>query len=456
MKERISELIEVLPELLAEKKYAILRDMLADIPSPDLAEIFTDVDFEYHTIIFRLLSKSHAAETFVELDSDTQKRLIDGFSEGELSSVLEEMYLDDTVDIIEEMPANVVKRIIKSSTHENRGLINRLLRFPKNSAGSLMTTEYVRLSPNMTVRDALSHIRRVAIDKETIYTSYVTDSERTLLGIVTARSLMISDPDIPITDIMEENVIYADTSTDREEVANIFAKYGFIALPVVDSEKRLVGIVTVDDAIDVIREEADEDLAHIVGITPTETTYLKTPVLKIWLSRVPWLLLLMISATFSSTILSSFERALPAVLILFVPMLMDTGGNSGGQSSVTVIRSLGLGEVTTSNLWAIAYKEIRVGVITGLTIGTVALGKVMLVDRLIMNNPDVTLTVGLVVAITLGITIVISKLIGAILPLGAKKLGLDPAVMASPFVTTVVDAASLLVYFFIASKIFML
>ena len=307
MKEKIEELYNNLPTLLEEKKYAILREMLRDIPAPDLAEIFTDVDFEYHTVIFRLLSKSHAADTFIELDSETQMRLINGFSEGELSRVLEEMYLDDTVDLIEEMPATVVKRIIKSSTPENRSVINKLLKFPKDSAGSLMTTEYVRLSPDMTVRDALAHIRRVAIDKETIYTSYVTDGERRLLGLVTARSLMISDPDTPITDIMQDNVIYADTTLDREEVANIFAKYGFIALPVVDSEKRLVGIVTVDDAIDVIREEADEDLAMIVGITPTETTYLKTPVHKIWLSRIPWLLLLMISATFSSTILNSFE-----------------------------------------------------------------------------------------------------------------------------------------------------
>ena len=456
MKEKIEELLSDLPSLLSEKKYATLRDRLSEIPAPDLAEIFSDVDFTYHTVIFRLLSKSHAADTFIELDSDTQMRLIGGFSEGELSSVLDEMYLDDTVDLIEEMPASVVKRIIKSSTPENRSVINKLLKFPKDSAGSLMTTEYVRLSPNMTVRDALAHIRRVAIDKETIYTSYVTDSERRLMGIVTARSLMITDPDTPITDIMEENVIYADTFLDQGEVANIFAKYGFIALPVVDSERRLVGIVTVDDAIDVIREEADEDLAKIVGITPTETTYLKTPVTKIWLSRVPWLLLLMISATFSSTILSGFERALPTVLILFVPMLMDTGGNSGGQSSVTVIRSLGLGEITPANLWAIAYKEIRVGIMMGISIGAVALGKVMLVDRLLMNNPDVTIFVALAVSITLAITIMVSKLIGAILPLGAKKLGLDPAVMASPFVTTVVDAASLLIYFVVASKVFVL
>ncbi len=456
MKEKIEELLSDLPSLLSEKKYATLRDRLSEIPAPDLAEIFSDVDFTYHTVIFRLLSKSHAADTFIELDSDTQMRLIGGFSEGELSSVLDEMYLDDTVDLIEEMPASVVKRIIKSSTPENRSVINKLLKFPKDSAGSLMTTEYVRLSPAMTVRDALAHIRRVAIDKETIYTSYVTDSERRLMGIVTARSLMITDPDTPITDIMEENVIYADTFLDQGEVANIFAKYGFIALPVVDSERRLVGIVTVDDAIDVIREEADEDLAKIVGITPTETTYLKTPVTKIWLSRVPWLLLLMISATFSSTILSGFERALPTVLILFVPMLMDTGGNSGGQSSVTVIRSLGLGEITPANLWAIAYKEIRVGIMMGISIGAVALGKVMLVDRLLMNNPDVTIFVALAVSITLAITIMVSKLIGAILPLGAKKLGLDPAVMASPFVTTVVDAASLLIYFVVASKVFVL
>ena len=319
-----------------------------------------------------------------------------------------------------------------------------------------MTTEYVKLSPNMTVGEALAHIKRVAIDKETIYTCYVTDNERRLLGIVTARSLMLADTDTPISAVVEENVVYADTTLTKEEVANIFNKYGFIALPVVDSECRLVGIVTVDDAMEVMREETEEDFAKMAGITPTETPYLKSSVFRIWLSRIPWLLLLMISATFSSTILNRFEAALPAVLILFVPMLMDTGGNSGGQTSVTVIRSLSLGEITPRDAFAVLWKEMRVGLVTGLSLGAVAFLKVMLVDRLIMQNPEVTLIVALAVALALALTVAISKLIGALLPILARRVGLDPAVMASPFITTIVDAASLLLYFFIAAKIFAL
>ena len=453
--ERIAE-PEELVELIVSKSYAQLRTKLEEIPAVDLAELFSEIDASYHTRIFRLLSKSHAAATFVELDSDVQKQLIDSFSEGELSEMLDEMYLDDTVDLIEEMPATVVKRIIKSSNKENRSLINKLLKFPKNSAGSLMTTEYVRFSPTMTVGDALAHIKRVAIDKETIYTCYVTDSERRLIGIVTAKALLLSDSETELSEIMEEQVIYVDTSLEREEVANLFGRYGFLALPVVDSEHRLVGIVTVDDAMEVMREETEEDFAKMAGITPTETTYLKSSVFSIWKSRIPWLLLLMISATFSSTILNRFEAALPAVLILFVPMLMDTGGNSGGQTSVTVIRSLSLGEISYSDLLSVMWKEIRVGIFTGLSLGAVAFGKVMLVDRLMMQNPEVTVTVALAVSLALALTVAVSKLIGAVLPIGAKRIGFDPAVMASPFITTVVDAASLLLYFFIASKVFSL
>ena len=445
-----------LMSLIENKSYSSLREKLEDVPAVDLAELFDEVDDSYHTLLFRLLSKSHAADTFIELDSDTQRRLIESFSEGELSAILDEMYLDDTVDIIEEMPASVVKRIIKSSTSENRSLINKLLKFPKDSAGALMTTEYVRFSPDMTVGEALSHIRHVAIDKETIYTCYVTDRERRLIGLVTAKSLLLSNSEMTLDKIMEEQVIYAHTTLDREEVSNLFNRYGFIAVPVVDSECRLVGIVTVDDAMEVMREEAEEDFAKMAGITPTETSYLKTSVFNIWKARIPWLLLLMISATFSSTILNRFEAALPAVLILFVPMLMDTGGNSGGQTSVTVIRSLSLGDITYQDILSVVWKELRVGLITGLSLGAVAFGKVMLIDRLIMQNPDVTLTVGFAVAIALALTVAISKLIGALLPIGAKRIGFDPAVMASPFITTVVDAASLLLYFFIADSVFSL
>ncbi len=443
--------IESLETLLTEKRYTELRRVLEPIPAVDLAEIIGDLDVRFQTLLFRLLPKEQAAETFIEIDVELQRTLIEGFNDAELAAILEELYLDDTVDIIEEMPATVVKKILRSTSKEDREVINRLLRYGSDTAGAMMTTEYVRFIPDMTVGDALAHIRKVAIDKETIYTCYVTDRQRHLIGIVTAKALLLSDSNTPLEEIMEENVVFARTGDDKEEVALLFDRYGFIALPVVDSELRLVGIVTVDDAIDVIREETEEDFAKMAGITPTETTYLKTPVWTIFLSRIPWLLLLMVSATFSSTILNRFESLLPVVLILFVPMLMDTGGNSGGQTSVTVIRSLSLGEIEYSDLWQVMWKEIRVGLLSGISLGVVAFGKIMLIDRLLMGNEDVTVTVAVAVALSLAITVAVSKLIGALLPIGAKRIGFDPAVMASPFITTVVDAASLLLYFAIAA-----
>lgn len=444
----------LLSELLATKGYARIREMLEPIPAVDIAELFGEIDKRYITLLFRILPKEQAADVFVEMDTDLQRALIEAFSDSELSAFLEELYLDDTADIIEEMPAAVVKRIVKYSTAENRAALNRLLKYDSDTAGALMTTEYVRLLPDMTVGDALKHIKRVAIDKETIYTCYVTDRKRHLIGIVTARSLLLSDEALLLEEIMQENVVFARTNDDKEEVALLFDRYGFIALPVVDSETRLVGIVTVDDAIDVIREETEEDFAKMAGITPSETSYIRTSAIKIFLARIPWLLLLMVSATFSSTILGRFEAALPAVLLLFVPMLMDTGGNSGGQTSVTVIRSLSLGEVEPRDILRILWKELRVGLLAGGALGVVAFGKVMLVDNLIMQNPEVTVFVALAVALSLAVTIVISKIIGACLPILAKRIGFDPAVMASPFITTVVDAASLLLYFVIAANIF--
>ncbi len=442
---------DMITEMLEEKKYTALRRELENIPSVALAERFSEVPEGYHPLLFRMLPKELAADTFVELDTDTQLELIRGFSEGELSAVLEQMYLDDTVDIIEEMPASVVKKILRASRPEDRSEINKLLNYSQDTAGSIMTTEYVRFLPEMTVGEALAHIRKVAIDKETIYTCYVTDKMRHIIGIVTAKALLLSDAATPLAEIMEENVIFATTTDDKETVALLFDKYGFIALPVVDSERRLVGIVTVDDAIDVIREETEEDIAKMAGITPTESTYVKTSVLTLWRSRIPWLLLLMISATFTSTILGRFESVLPAVLILFVPMLMDTGGNSGGQTSVTIIRSLSLGEITYRDILLVIWKEVRVGILAGVALGTVAFGKVMLVDNLLMQNPEVTPYVALAVSASLCLTVIMSKLIGALLPIGAKRIGLDPAVMASPFITTVVDAVSLLMYFAISA-----
>lgn len=445
---------EFLLSCLEKRQYNNFRAALSAVSAPDAAELMEQLPAEYHPVFFRLLPKEQAAEVFVEMDHDLQETLIGSFTDRELSEMLSELYLDDTVDIIEEMPANVVKRILRNSTAQDRDAINRLLNYPKDSAGTIMTTEYVRFTREMTVERALTHIRRVAIDKETIYTCYITDKNRHLEGIVTAKSLLISPLDAPLSSIMEENVIFVRTTDDKEEVAQKFDRYGFLSMPVVDGENRLVGIVTFDDAISVIHEEAEEDFAKMAAITPSETTYLKTGVLSIWKARIPWLLLLMVSATFSSMILSRFEMALPAVLVLFVPMLMDTGGNSGGQSSVTVIRGLSLGEVRYGDVLRVLAKEAGVGALCGVTLGAVAFGKVMLVDRLIMSNPAVTWYVALAVATSLCLCVVVAKIIGCSLPILAKRIGFDPAVMASPFITTVVDAIALLLYFFMAKSVF--
>ena len=445
---------EKLSELLKEKKYAEVKLQVEDLPAPDLAEIFFELDDAYHSLLFRLLSKELAAETFVEMDSELQERLITRFTDRELSEILEELYIDDTVDIIEEMPANVVKRILKNSDKEDREIINRILKYPKDSAGTVMTTEYVRFTGDMTVGDALLHIRRVAIDKETIYTCYITGKDKRLQGIVTAKDLLISDPDTSLCDIMDENVIAVHTHDDKEEVAMKLDKYGFLAIPVVDSESRLVGIVTVDDAIEVIIEESEEDFAKMAAITAaSDTPYLKTDVFSIWKSRIPWLLILMLSSTLSSAILAGFESALPAVLVLFIPMIMGTGGNSGGQSSVTVTRSISLAEVEFSDIFSVIWKELRVGVLCSLALGVATFLKVWLIDGILLNNSAVDLTVSLTVALSLSLTIILAKVIGATLPLLAKKVGLDPAVMASPLITTLVDAISLIVYLFVAQSV---
>ncbi len=444
--ERLSSLIE-------EKKYQQLKEILTLLPPPDLAELFDELDEKNHILLFRLLHKEQAAEVFVWLDSDLQKRLIDSFSDKELSSVLDELYIDDTVDLIEEMPAMVVKRIIKQSSKENREDINKILRYPKDSAGSLMTTEYVRLNQNMTVEEALIHIRSVAIDKETIYTCYVTESDKRLIGIVTAKRLLLADPDTPLGEIMDTNVIKLHTHEDREEAAAKFDKYGFIAMPVVDSEGRLVGIITIDDALEVLKEESEEDFAKMAAITPSEEPYLKTDVFSIWRARIPWLLILMISSTLSSAILTGFESALPAVLVLFIPMIMGTAGNSGGQSSVTVIRGISLSELELSDLFRVVWKELRVGILCSVSVGVATFLKVWIIDGLLLANSAVNLTVALTVALSLSLTIILAKIIGAVLPLLAKKIGLDPAVMASPLITTLVDAVSLVVYFFVASSV---
>ena len=448
--ERIPEINSLL-KMIDGKMYSDFKGVLADIPSADIAELFRGMPKEYYAPFYRLLPKEVAAEAFVEMDKEMREHIINSFTDKELSATLDELYLDDTVDIIEEMPATVVKRIIKASSEENREIINRLLKYPKDSAGSIMTTEYVRFKRNMTVREALEHIRHVAIDKETIYTCYVTDAKRHLIGIITARELLVSPLDTRLEDIMEETAVFVNTTDDKEDVVRKFDKYGFLALPVVDNESRLVGIITVDDAIGVIKEETEEDFAKMAAITPSESSYLKTGVISVWKSRIPWLLLLMISATLSSTILTRFESALPAVLLLFVPMLMDTGGNSGSQSSVTVIRAISVGEARFSDLPKILWKEARVGALCGITLGSVAFIKVIFIDGMIMRNEAVTPFVALSVAASVCLTIITAKFIGSLLPMFAKKAGLDPAVMASPFITTLVDAVSLILYFFISA-----
>ena len=444
---------ELFSSLAEEKRYARIKELAEDMPAPDLAELFYEIPDNKHALLFRLLSKEHAAETFVEMDAPDRRRLVDSFSDRELSEILAELYVDDTVDIIEEMPAVVVKRILRNTSGEDRAAINRILNYPKDSAGSVMTTEYVRFSASMTVGAALEHIRRVAIDKETIYTSYVTDRNRRLIGIITAKQLLISDPETLLSDIMDEGVISVHTHDDREEVARLLDRYGFLAMPVTDSEERLVGIITVDDAMEVIKEESEADFAVMAAITPVETPYLKTSIFSIWKSRIPWLLLLMVTATISGTILSHFEAALPAVLVIFVPMLMGTSGNSGGQSSVTVTRGISLGEVEFKDIIRVLTKEIGVGLMCGVSLAVVTFGKVMLIDGLLLGNPEVTATVAMIVSFALAVSVLVAKIIGAALPILAHKIGFDPAVMASPIITTLVDALALLLYFAIAKTV---
>ena len=449
-------LFDTIVNLLENKKYATLRDILNTLNPVDIATIFEDLQSEKTALLFRLLPKETAAETFVEMDEDTQELLIHGFSDTELKEVIDELYVDDAVDLIEEMPANVVKRILRQADPETRKEINEILKYPEDSAGSIMTTECVILRPKMTAEEAIKRIRRTGIDKETIYTCYVSDSSSTLIGIVTIKTLLLSDDDEVIENIMETNVISVNTLDDQEVVARMFNKYNFLALPVVDKENRLVGIVTVDDAIDVMEEEATEDIQKMAAITPTtDKPYDRIGVFETYLARIPWLLILMISATFTGMIITGFEDALAGSLVLsaFIPMLMDTGGNSGSQASVTVIRALSLGEIEFKDIFKVMFKEARVSLLCGVTLAAANFAKIMLFDRLVLHNEGITVEVALVVCLTMVVTIFIAKLVGCTLPMIAKKLGFDPAVMASPFITTIVDAISLIVYFGIATAI---
>ena len=456
MAERFELVEKALLKMLAEKKYASLRDILVTMNPIDVAGLFDDLEEKQIPVMFRLLPKEQAAETFVEMEPDAQQLLIQGFSDNELREVLDELYVDDAADLVEEMPANVVRRILAQADPEMRQSINQILRYPENSAGALMTMEYVSLRPEMTVEEAILRIRRQGVDKETIYTCYVLDRDRTLLGIVTVKDLLLAESDdTEIREIMTEAVISVNTQDDQEEVAKMFSKYNFLALPVVDTESRMVGIVTFDDAMDVMEEETTEDMEIMAAMTPSEKSYLKSTPFDLYKHRIPWLMLLMVSATFTGMIISSFESALALLpaLTAFIPMLMDTGGNCGSQSSVTIIRSLSLDELEFSDLLTVLWKEVRTALLCGLTLAALCFGKVLLVDRLLMGNTSISLSVDLVICLALGVTVVIAKIVGCSLPLLAKKLGFDPAVMASPFITTIVDALSLLVYFLFAKTI---
>ncbi|MEE1329843.1 MAG: magnesium transporter [Acutalibacteraceae bacterium] len=445
---------EEILQLIEEKKYARLRELLSEMNPADIAQILTDVPERELPVIFRILPKELAAEVFVEMDTEMQQLLIEAFSDTELREVMDELFMDDTVDIIDEMPATVAKRILKQTDPRTRKMINQLLAYPDDSAGSIMTTEYIDLKKDMTVEQAFDKIRRIGLDTETIYTCYVTDSSRHLLGIVSVKDLLLNEKSCIIGDIMDENIIYANTLDDKEEVAGQFEKYDLMALPVVDKENRLVGIVTVDDAIDVIQEEATEDIEKMAAILPSDKTYFRTSVFSTFKARIPWLMLLMISATFTGAIISSFEAKLTVLpaLIAFIPMLMDTGGNSGSQSSVTIIRSISLGDIQFKDIGRVVWKELRVALCCSVVLAAINFVKMWLVDYMILHtfDPGKQFAEIAVVCLTLFFTVIVAKLIGCVLPIIAKKIGFDPAVMASPFITTIVDAISLFIYFNIA------
>ncbi|MDY4430024.1 magnesium transporter [Evtepia sp.] len=446
---------ETLAALVEGKKYTTLRDILVTMNASDIAAIFEEMPEAKLPLLFRLLPKELAAETFVEMEPEAQELLIQGFSDNELKEVVDELYVDDAVDIVEEMPANVVKRILKQADPEMRKMINEILKYPDDSAGSIMTTEYVSLRPDMTAEEAIKRIRRTGVDKETIYTCYVTDNNRKLIGMISLRTLLLCEDDDVLEEVMENNVISVNTLEDQESVAQMMAKYDWSAMPVVDQENRLVGIVTVDDAIDVLQEETTEDFEKLAGMTPTDKPYLRTGVLETWKSRVPWLLILMLSATLTSMVLTSFETSLAActVLTAFIPMLTGTGGNSGTQSSVAVIRALSLGEVEFVDTIRVIWKEIRVAVMCGVTLAACNFVKLLVVDRMLLGNSSVTVPVAAVICVTMVFTVLCAKTVGCVLPLLAEKIHLDPAVMASPFISTIVDVLTLLIYFQVARAI---
>lgn len=445
-------LTETIKVLLDDKKFSTLRDILITMKPFDIATVFENLQDEKMPILFRILPKELAAETFVEMDDETQEFLIHGFSDSELKEVVDELFVDDAVDLIEEMPANVVKRILRQADKDMRKQINELLKYPEDSAGSIMTTEFIVLRPDMTAEMAIKRIRRTGVDKETIYTCYVTDANNKLIGITTVKDLLLAEDDELVKSIMEENVISVTTLADQEQVAQMFSNYNFLALPVVDNENRLVGIVTIDDAIDVIQEEATEDIEKMAAVLPSDKPYMKTSVFGLYKKRAPWLLILMLSATFTSAIISSFEAVLANVLILssFIPMITGSGGNAGSQASVSVIRALSLGEIHFKSIFLVLWKEFRVSILCGITLAAANFVKLLLFD---LNGQENAFMIALVISLTLVGTIIMAKLVGSSLPLLASKVGFDPAVMANPLISTVCDSLSLLIYFGVAKLI---
>lgn len=453
MTEEMQIIYERLSFCFETRKFADLRILLLDMEPADIALYMEDnLDEKEQIMFFRLLPKELASDVFVEIDTDTQERLIKAFTDKELKAVIDDMFLDDAVDIIEEMPANVVKRILKNADPDNRKQINDLLEYPDDSAGSIMTTEYVSFSASTTIEAAFEKIKRTGLNKETVYTCYVTDRKKHLVGVVTVKDMLLAEKSSIIADVMDSNCITVETLEDKEQVALKFSKYDFLALPVIDKEGCLVGIVTVDDAVDVIQEEATEDIQKMAGMLSNEKPYLKQSIWSVWKARAPWLILLLITSTFTSIILANFESKLTPVLYAFVPMLMGTAGNAGGQTSVTVIRAIAVGEVEFKDIFKVILKEFLASLALGLTIGVICFGKIMLIDNL-YNAIDIK--TALVISVVCAISLIMAKLVGCILPLVAKKIKLDPAVVASPLMTTIVDALALIIYCSISIAVLM-
>ena len=451
----VEKRFDELTELLDRRDMKALRARMEEMNEFDVAEFLTEIEDNRMPMVFRLLSKETAADVFANFEAPEQERIINSITDSELAGIIEELYVDDAVDMMEEMPANVVKRIMRTATPETRNLINQYLRYPDNSAGSIMTAEFVDLKKYMNVRESFARIRRIGEDKETIYVCFVISADRKLEGIVTVKDLLLADDDTVIEDLMERNVIFASTTEDQESVSEKFSDYDLMAMPVVDNEGRLVGIVTVDDIIDVMEQETTEDFQIMAGILPSDKPYSRTGTFEMWKNRIPWLMFLMLSATFTSMILTKFEDmlAVQAGLVAFIPMLMGTGGNSGAQASTAVIRSLSLGDTEPGDALRVMWKEWRVALLCGLSLAAVNFLKMLLLDGMLLHNDSITVAVAATVSVSILFIVMFAKVVGSMLPILAEKLGVDPAVMANPLISTVTDAVSLLIYIYIAKLI---